>query len=130
MKVETRAHVPAIGVSATSVECVAEPFQCVAMTGRQLVQVHVGLCHPDIEANDVLDVDFDRRTPHEGMYLLSMDSHTEHRWFGARRFQQTPTGLKVQETGAGSAWVQVTPAMLARMSIVGLVREIYKPARA
>jgi hypothetical protein len=120
------------GVAATAVEKVSDPEQLAAMFGLQMLQVHAALCHPVIEAHDVLEVDFDRRAiTTDGLYLLAMvegdgGGAVAPRWFGARHFQHTPSGLYVRE-GADPKWVRVTVQMMDSFVIFGLVREIYKP---
>ncbi|WCM88809.1 hypothetical protein [Acidovorax sp. NCPPB 3576] len=120
------------GLPARAVERIAAPDDLAHLFGQQLVQVHAPLCHPEIESGDCIEVDFDRRTfRHDGLYLIAIDHEDGARWHGARRFQIRPDtegcrlwGLDV----AAQAWAPVSPDLQSRITVYGVVREVYKPA--
>ena len=95
------------------------------LAGRQLIQVHAGLCYPIIEAGNVLDVDFEVRTIRgDGLYLLAETGPDQ--WFGARLFHHTLRGLLIKH---GDEWHDATPEIMARFDVCGYVHEVYKPRR-
>lgn len=121
--------------AATPVESLTAPEQLAHMSGAAMLQVHATLCWPVINAGDVLRVDFDRHSiESDGLYLLAMDDARpgeapySRRWFGARRFQQMPSGLYIREETArdGRQWVPATPSMVARFTVFGLVLDVFK----
>lgn len=105
----------------------ATPAGISTMAGLQLLQVDAPICYPEIQAGDVLEIDFDRRQLGDGLYLLSMHEHggASADWLGARRFARMPAGLQVQQ---GAEWISATPELMARVRVHGLVRRVFKPA--
>jgi hypothetical protein len=117
---------------ARAVEQRATPGDLGHFFGLQMIQTQAALCHPDIEAGDCIEVDFDRRDiRHDGLYMITLRHDDGSEWHGARRFQFRPTaaGCNLWGFDIGAAnWAAVSPAMQSRITVHGEVREVYKPA--
>lgn len=120
------------GLPARVVERVTAPTNLGHFFGLQMVQTHAALCHPEIEAGDCVEVDFDRREiRHDGLYLITIRHNDGCEWHGARRFQFRPglVGCDLWGFDIGQeSWGPVSAAMQSRMVIHGEIREVYKPA--
>lgn len=120
------------GLPARAIEQVGAPADLGHLFGEQLVQVHAALCYPEIEAGDCIAVDFDRREiRHDGLYMITIRHDDGGNWYGARRFQFRPVVGGCELWGlnlAAENWVPLTPAMRARITVYGEIREVYKPA--
>lgn len=123
---------PARGIPAHAVERVTTPADLAYFFGLQIVQTHVALCDPEIEAGDCIEVDFDRREiRHDGLYMITIRHDEGSEWHGARRFQFRPaaTGCELWGCDIGAErWAPVTSSMQARITVYGEVREVFKPA--
>lgn len=128
-----RAAPPAArGIPAHAVERVSAPADLGHFFGMQMVQTHAALCHPEIEAGDCLEVDFDRREiRHDGLYMITIRHDDGGDWHGARRFQFRPAAAGCELWGfdiGAENWAPVPPGMQSRITVHGEVREVYKPA--
>lgn len=128
-----RAAPPAArGIPAHAVERVSAPTDLGHFFGLQMVQTHAALCHPEIEAGDCLEVDFDRREiRHDGLYMITIRHDNGVEWHGARRFQFRPAAAGCELWGfdiGAENWAPVPPGMQSRITVHGEVREVYKPA--
>lgn len=116
---------------ARNVEQVAAAGELAHFFGLQMIQTHAAMCHPEIEAGDCIEVDFDRRhIRHDGLYLIAIDHDDGGRWYGARRFQYRPGHAGVELWGkevSSQDWHPVTSAMQSRITVFGEVREVFKP---
>lgn len=119
------------GLPAHAVEQVTAPADLGHFFGLQLVQVQAALCHPEIEAGDCIEVDFDRREiRRDGLYMITIRHDDGGNWYGARRFAFRPAAAGCELWGFDICvehWAPVTPAMQSRITVYGEVREIYKP---
>lgn len=87
--------------------------------GVQLVQVATSTIPGEIEAGDLLRIDFDKhQVIKDGFYVLKRD-----RWTGVRRCTDTPLSPKVYD---GGKWI-VLPA---GVQILGYVDMVYTARRA
>lgn len=122
----------ALGIPAHAVERVTTSADLGHFFGLQMIQTHAALCHPEIEAGDCIEVDFDRREiRRDGLYMITIRHEGGSEWLGARRFQFRPGtgGCSLWGCEIGSErWAPVTPAMQARITVHGEVREVFKPA--
>lgn len=128
-----RATPPAArGIPAHAVERVTTPADLGHFFGLQMVQTHAALCHPEIEAGDCVEVDFDRREiRHDGFYMITIRHDDGSEWHGARRFQFRPAATGCELWGfdiCAENWAPMTSAMQARITVHGEVREVFKPA--
>ncbi len=124
---------PAVrGLPARTIEQITGPADLGHFFGLQMIQTHAALCHPEIEAGDCIEVDFDRREiRHDGLYMITIRHDGGGAWHGARRFQFRPaaSGCSLWGFDIGAAnWTAVSPAMQSRITVHGEVREVYKPA--
>lgn len=72
-----------------------------------------------VNVGDLVKIDFTRNTiDRDGLYVITLDDN----YICYRRFQYAPE-LKVLEH---DGTVKVTPEMLQRTKVVGLVKEIYR----
>lgn len=119
------------GLPARAIERVGELTDLGHLFSERLVQVHTALCHPEIEAGNCIAVDFDRREiRHDGLYMITIRHDDGGNWHGARRFQFRPVVGGCELWGlnlAAENWVPLTPAMRARITVYGEIREVYKP---
>lgn len=122
----------ALGLPARTIEQITGPADLGHFFGLQMIQTHAALCHPEIEAGDCLEVDFDRReVRHDGLYMITIRHHDGSEWHGARRFQFRPGAVGCVLWGfdiGAENWAPITPAMQSGLVIHGEVREVYKPA--
>ena len=122
----------ALGIPAHAVDRVTTSADLGHFFGLQMIQTHAALCHPEIEAGDCIEVDFDHReVRHDGLYMITIRHEDGGEWHGARRFQLRPGsgGCDLWGCDVGSErWAPVTSAMQARITVHGEVREVYKPA--
>ncbi|MCT6720639.1 hypothetical protein [Acidovorax sp. K2F] len=120
------------GIPAHAVERVTAPADLDHFFGLQMIQTHVALCHPEIEAGDCIEVDFDRREiRHDGLYMITIRHDDGAEWHGARRFQFRPAAAGWELWGfdiGAENWAPMTPGMQSRLTVHGEVREVYKPA--
>lgn len=101
-----------------------------SLHGIQIVPASIGCFYPPaIEGPDLLRVNFDcRQFIGDALYLVEAADGGLTTWRGARRFQRTPLGLYIDQTGAGDFHgIQSVEAIGLR--IVGMVLEVYRPAR-
>lgn len=99
------------------------------LSGRWLVSARIGCWYPPvIHTDDLLDVDFDVRAfCDDGLYLLELVVQEYSKWRGCRRLTLRLDGsLLLDEDGEG-AWRPLDSGD-ARLTIVGFVREVYRPA--
>ena len=96
------------------------------LKGRHLIEHHRCFCPPEVTAEDVLDIDFDRRTIHEGLYVIAYPATGEQfggPWHGVRRFQRVPAkGLMIFE---GDKWTPIHDGHRG-MTVLGLVVNVYR----
>lgn len=120
------------GLPARAVEQMGTPAELCHFFGLQMVQTHAALCHPEIEAGDCLEVDFDRREiRHDGLYMITIRHDDGGEWHGARRFQFRPGAVGCDLWGfdiCTEHWAPVTPDMRSRITVYGEIREVFKPA--
>jgi hypothetical protein len=121
------------GLPARAVEQMGTPAELGHFFGLQMVQTHAALCHPEIEAGDCLEVDFDRREiRHDGLYMITIRHEDNSSWHGARRFAFRPAttgGCELWGLDIGAEnWAPMAPAMQSRITVHGEIREVYKPA--
>lgn len=91
------------------------------LSGVRIVEVESSAHPPEIEAGDLLRVDFEQREIEcDGFYALERGN-----WSGVRRFQHTPGGLFVFE---GGEWRQVTAEDRSTMRVTGRVMRVFKGA--
>lgn len=99
--------------------------------GLKMVQVHAALYHPEIEAGDCIEVNFDHNEiRHDGLYMITIRHEDGSHWYGARRFRFKPTvgGCELWGFDIGTAsWSPVTRAMRSRLTVYGEIREVFKP---
>lgn len=104
-------------------EAVAVQIQ---LRGRHLIENHRCYYPPEVTAEDVLDINFDRRTIHEGLYVIAYPGTGERYdgpWHGVRRFQRMPTkGLMIFE---GGKWVPIHDGHRG-MIVLGHVVNVYR----
>lgn len=132
-RAKPRATSPATrGLPARAAEQVTASADRGHFFGLQLVQVHAALCHPEIEAGDCIEVDFNRRAiRHDGLYMITIRHDDGGEWHGARRFQYRTgaAGCALWGFDIGAEnWAPVSAAMQSRITVHGEVREVYKPA--
>lgn len=96
------------------------------LSGRLIVPAYA--CHypPAVEANDLIEVDFDQRSAGDGLYLIEALNDRGVEWRGCRRFQVTPRGLMMDNSGAGE-WMALSSLKGFRLRVVGTVRRVYRP---
>lgn len=125
-----RSSIPQDGhsIAATLVADLVEPSSIARMFGRHLLQVHTCLLPGELEAGDVIQVDFDvQQVREDGIYLLRRTDADGHQWFGARWFHASLAGLMIREGSEGSQrWQKVTPDLFDRFIVCGMVRDVYK----
>lgn len=120
------ARAPSPGVAATLVQHLSSPAGMAALRGRHLLQVHGTLMDGEINNGDVIDVDFDvRRIRGGALYLVRMVHADGSEWFGARRFDIQGIHILGQDV-QGGGWTKITPDILARIDVQGMVRDVYK----
>lgn len=123
-----------LGLPARAIEQVGAPADLGHFFGLQMIQTHAAMCHPEIEAGDCIEVDFDRREiRHDGLYMITIRHDDGCSWHGARRFalRPAPTGgceLWGLDICSGD-WSPLSTAMQSRITVFGEVREVYKPIR-
>jgi hypothetical protein len=87
--------------------------------GVHIVQVENSALPGEVEAGDLLKVDFDQHSiALDGLYCLARGS-----WSGIRRFAHTLTGLQIND---GGTWRLVAPAELASVTVTGRVNAVYR----
>jgi len=100
---------------------VTEPtlaMPCDALTGVQLVQSASAALPGQIEAGDLLRIDFDQRVfDREGLYVMSLG-----RWTGVRRIVATLRGPRIEDGELGRP-------LGNGMQILGRVLQVYAPRR-
>jgi hypothetical protein len=75
-----------------------------------------------IEVNDLVKVDFTvNQIDRDGLYVITLDDG----WIGYRRFQFMPK-LRVVDSHDSYS---VTPEILAKIKVVGLVKDIYRSVK-
>lgn len=97
------------------------------LRGIHLLQDHCCSYGDKITASDVLEVDFDRRVIHEGLYIIAYPSTAmDCGWFGARLFQRLPIkGLHIFE---GDKWVKIHEGH-RDMQVIGRILNVYRKTR-
>ena len=80
-----------------------------------------------VRASDLLEVDFDVRTPDSGggLYLVEEIGPRGVKWFGCRRFSREPSGLRMDYTGKND-WRPIDLHAVG-WRVVGCVRNVYRP---
>ena len=120
------------GMPARAVEQVSTLADLSHFFGLQMFQTHAALCHPEIEAGDCIEVDFDRREiRHDGLYMITLRHSDGSSWHGARRFALRPAPAGGSELWGfdicSEAWSPLSTSIQSRIVIFGEVREVYKP---
>jgi len=97
------------------------------LRGIHLLQDHCCSYGEQIAASDVLEVDFDQRVIHEGLYIIAYpETVAGCSWFGARMFQRLPLqGLQIFE---GDRWVKIHDGHRS-MQVVGRILNVYRRTR-
>lgn len=97
------------------------------LRGVHLLQHHCCSYGDKIGASDVLEVDFDQRVIHEGLYIIAYpETAAGCSWFGARMFQRLPmAGLHIFE---GDKWVKTHDGH-RDMQVIGRVLNVYRRTR-
>ena len=99
------------------------------LSGRRLIRAEFCQYPPAIEPADLVMVRFDqKRVQWPGLYLFEEIQDGRVRWMGCRRFDVTPSGVKVDATGHGD-WQLFAGHAAATWRIAGYVEEVYKPSR-
>jgi len=86
---------------------------------------------PAVDVQDVLRVDFDRRSiGPDGLYLVEeVGEDGRVVWRGCRRFaHRLAGGLELDTTGEGN-WMPIDSLARINWRIAGHVEQVYKPAR-
>jgi len=94
--------------------------------GVTIIPAHDCQYPPSIKASDLLEVDFGPHEPRDGMYLVEHVTACGVEWRGVRRFQRTPDGLSVDETGQGQ-WKPIRSVQEYGLRIAGRVCRVYRP---
>jgi hypothetical protein len=93
------------------------------LRGVHLLQHHCCSYGNQIGASDVLEVDFDQRVIHDGIYIIAYpQTAMDCGWFGARMFDRIPAGLHIFE---GDKWVKIH-AGHRDMHVIGRVLNVYR----
>lgn len=119
------------GLQARAVEKLGAPAELGHIFGLQMVQTNAALCHPEIEAGDCLEVDFDRRAiRHDGLYMITIRHDDGAHWYGARRFQLRPALSGCELWGfniSAETWAPLSQDMTNRITVYGEILEVFKP---
>lgn len=95
------------------------PVPSFAARGVHLLGKHRLSYLPEVDVNDVLEVDFDRQQIiRDGLYLISYPSG----WTGVRRFQLSPSGLQIFE---GDIWAKINTGH-RDMQVLGQILNVYR----
>jgi hypothetical protein len=96
------------------------------LRGVHLLQHHCCSYGDKIAAADVIEVDFDQRVIHDGLYIIAYpQTAMDCSWFGARMFDRTPAGLHIFE---GDKWVKIHDGH-RDMQVIGRVLNVYRRTR-
>jgi len=96
------------------------------LRGVHLLQHHCCSYGDQIGASDVLEVDFDQRVIHDGLYIIAYpQTAMDCGWFGARMFDRTPAGLHIFE---GDKWVKIHSGHRG-MQVIGRILNVYRRMR-
>lgn len=95
------------------------------LAGRMVVPATACQYPPAIQSTDLLEVDFDAKNPTDGLYLVEELSPKGVEWRGCRRFQRTPDGLAIDESGGG-AWRYIASPQSCGIRVVGRICQVYR----
>ncbi|MGJ7533924.1 MULTISPECIES: hypothetical protein [unclassified Variovorax] len=97
------------------------------LRGVHLLQHHCCSYGDKITATDVIEVDFDQRVIHEGLYIIAHpNTAMDCGWFGARMFQRLPqSGLHIFE---GDQWIKIHEGH-RDMQVIGRILNVYRRTR-
>jgi len=111
-------------------ELITAPLRLI-LSGVHIVPGSIGCCYPpQVDAGDLLEVDFDQRSlSSDGLYLVELiETSGGEKWRGCRRFQRKPGEWWIDQSG-DKEWSKISSVDAIGLRVVGYVREVYKPSR-